>query len=80
MPGDRIEYLRSVDLRSRPTFRVSTIHAAKGGEADHVILYNAMGSKTYENFDDNELRCWYVAVTRAKHKLTIIEGDNPMEL
>jgi superfamily I DNA/RNA helicase len=75
-----VEYLRAVDLFAKPTYHASTIHAAKGQEADHVILYNARGEKTYEDTGDDELRVWYVAVTRAKHRLTIIEGDNPIDL
>ena len=61
--------------------RLSTIHSAKGGEADRVILLNGMGQKTYENMSrdpDNEVRTFYVGITRAKHTLDIVSGDNPI--
>ena len=60
--------------------KISTIHSAKGAEADRVILMNGMGARTYEAVDDHEFRVWYVALTRARHKLDIVEADNPMNL
>lgn len=80
IPYERARYLSKVDLFSKPKVRVSTIHSAKGAEADHVILMNAMGARTYESMDDNEVRVWYVGVTRARHRLDIIQGDNPFDL
>lgn len=62
-------------LTSSPTTRLSTIHGAKGGEADHVVLFTDMASRTHREMFDNmedELRVWYVAATRARKKLTII--------
>lgn len=67
----------------RPNVRLSTIHGAKGREAAHVILINsttANSLEAWENDRENELRVWYVGMTRAKTDLTIIEYDNPVEL
>ena len=58
---------------------LSTIHSAKGLEADNVFLVNA-SSKSYptskavlngEDDMEEERRCLYVALTRAKNKLRI---------
>lgn len=66
-------------LRERPTVRVSTIHGSKGGEADHVVLLTDMAFRTWTEMrvdaaaEDDERRVWYVAVTRTKQRLTIVE-------
>jgi superfamily I DNA/RNA helicase len=55
---------------------VSTIHGAKGAEADNVVLSLDMSRKSYEGMlldEDSELRVWYVGVTRAKKNLYILE-------
>ena len=78
IPHEHAEYLRRVDLHAKPAITLSTIHASKGREADHVVLFNQLGAKTYDEIDSNEYRCWYVGVTRAKKKLTIVEGENPI--
>lgn len=80
IPFDRTEYLRSVDLDAKPTVTLSTIHSAKGMEADKVILMNSMGERTWQNMSDDEHRVWYVAVTRARKELHIVHGDNPYDL
>lgn len=58
-----------------PRIKISTIHGAKGGEAENVVLIPDMAFRTYlefeKNFDD-EARVWYVAVTRAMRTLWII--------
>lgn len=62
-------------LKKKPRVRLSTIHASKGGEADHVVLFSDMAPRTaqeaYMNPDD-EVRVWYVGLTRAKTRLTIV--------
>lgn len=55
--------------------RISTIHGAKGGEADNVVLMTDMAVRTYREYEDNpddEARVWYVGITRAKQNLYII--------
>lgn len=61
---------------AKPRIKISTIHGAKGGEADNVVLFLDMAQRTYNEFLDNpddEHRVWYVAVTRAKKRLFIIQ-------
>lgn len=56
----------------------STIHGAKGAEADHVILLTDVSPSTYDQINrDSEHRVWYVGVTRAKEQLTIVEPKGP---
>lgn len=67
---------RGEKLRRRPRIRISTIHASKGGEADHVVLLTEMAWRTYREMEfggqDDEARVWYVAATRAKQQLTVV--------
>lgn len=69
---------RGEKLRQRPRVRVSTIHGSKGGEADHVVLMREMAHRTHgemERHPDDERRVWYVAATRAKRQLTVVESS-----
>lgn len=71
-----IQYKRSLN---KVKIHINTIHGVKGGEADNVILLFNMTRACYlnlENNTDSELRCLYVAFTRAKNKLYIIKSDN----
>ncbi len=55
--------------------RIGTIHSAKGGQADSVVLLTDMSPTTYEHIKtDAETRVWYVGITRAKYKLYIMES------
>jgi superfamily I DNA/RNA helicase len=66
---------RGEKLARNPTVKLSTIHGAKGGEAQHVILLRDMAFRTYkamETHPDDEHRCFYVAATRAMQQLTIV--------
>lgn len=63
-------------LLREPRIKISTIHGAKGGEADNVVLMPDMASRTWLEFEENpqdEHRVWYVAVTRAKQNLYVLE-------
>lgn len=82
MPHRNEEYLTKVQDRMFEPAKclLSTIHSAKGMEADRVVLFNSMGQRTWEGFNDDEHRVWYVAVTRAKNKLEIVNGDNQYDL
>jgi DNA helicase II / ATP-dependent DNA helicase PcrA len=51
--------------------RISTIHGAKGAEADNVMLLTDISPRTQEESDD-EARVFYVGLTRAKQNLHII--------
>jgi len=65
-----------------PKVRVGTIHSAKGSEADNVAVLTSIPAPCFraaqspEGFDE-ETRCKYVAVTRAKRRLLILEEPNP---
>lgn len=67
---------RKESITRTPRIKLSTIHGAKGGEATNVVIYSDMSYKSFEemtNDPDNELRVFYVAATRAKQNLFIIE-------
>jgi len=54
---------------------VNTIHGVKGGEADNVVLLLDFTNRVNLNYlkhKDSELRCLYVACTRAKKRLHIV--------
>jgi len=58
-----------------PRIKISTIHGAKGGEAENVVIQTDMAWRTWNEFEkmpDDEHRVWYVAVTRAKERLVIV--------
>lgn len=63
--------------------RVTTIHAAKGSEADHVVLLDDMGQGARQRMRENlterdaELRVRYVGMTRAIESLTTVTGPQP---
>jgi len=60
---------------SEPRIQLSTIHQAKGLEADNVLLVTDMSTRTARGMEvnmDAEHRVWYVAVSRAKEKLYIL--------
>ena len=66
---------RGEPLLKEPRIKISTIHAAKGGEADNVLLMTDISFRCYQNMQsnmDDEIRVWYVACTRAKKTLNLI--------
>ena len=77
---DKKEYLisllrRGVKLSQQPRVRLSTIHGAKGGEADNVMLLMDLSpkfAKEYASNADNVHRLFYVGVTRAKQSLHLV--------
>jgi DNA helicase-2/ATP-dependent DNA helicase PcrA len=78
IPPTLVDFYRDADLTVEPTIRLSTIHAAKGREADHVVLNTGLTAKTWNDIDKNpdaEARVWYVGVTRSRQTLDILEGD-----
>jgi len=63
-------------LTGTPRIRISTIHKAKGGEADNVALLLDSTKACVESLDqDSEIRTFYVGATRAKKSLHIIESN-----
>ena len=62
-------------LSGKPRIRISTIHKAKGGEADNVALLLASSKACVEPEDqDEEHRTFYVGATRAREELHIIDS------
>ena len=59
-----------------PNVNISTIHTVKGDEADVVVLMSDISkavASQLEVDEDSEHRVFYVAVTRAKEKLIIVQ-------
>jgi DNA helicase-2/ATP-dependent DNA helicase PcrA len=87
LPGEDMSYMlaarrRGEKLRSAPRVRLSTIHSAKGAEADHVVLMTEMAwrtAKEAEQNPDDERRVWYVGVTRARQRLTVVSSQTQNE-
>ena len=66
-------------ISQTPRIILSTIHGAKGGEADNVLLLPDITKSAvdHNDSDPDELhRLFYVAVTRAKKSLHILEPKN----
>lgn len=62
-------------LSGSPRIKISTIHKAKGGEADNVALFLDSTKACVNNLDqDSEVRVFYVGATRAKEHLHLIES------
>lgn len=82
-PSDVTTYYRDLvknhtDLKDR-SLTVDTIHGVKGGEADNVVLLLDVTRSVRDNMQRNldaELRCLYVAVTRAKKNLHIVYSSS----
>jgi superfamily I DNA/RNA helicase len=59
-----------------PRIKISTIHGVKGAEADNVVVLTDLAPRTFyeaQNNLDDELRVFYVAVTRAKLNLHLVQ-------
>jgi superfamily I DNA/RNA helicase len=64
-------------LTGTPRIKISTIHKAKGGEADNVALLLDSSRACAESLDqDSEVRTFYVGLTRARKSLHIIESQS----
>lgn len=86
LPAHVKRYLAAIQskygLNVEPTINLMTIHASKGRECDHVVLLNGMSARTEETMlrdRDSEIRTFYVGVTRAKRRLTIVAQDNMLK-
>ena len=81
---DRRDYLisllrRNTRLTGHVPIKLSTIHGAKGGEADNVLLLSDLSTrfaKDYEKNSDDINRLLYVGITRAKQSLHIVLPKN----
>ena len=81
---DQREYLiavlrRGTKLGAKPPISLSTIHGAKGGEADNVLLMTDLSprfAKDYARNADDINRLLYVGVTRTREALHIVLPKN----
>jgi superfamily I DNA/RNA helicase len=77
---DKRDYLvaalrRGTKLSTMGRIKLSTIHGAKGGEADNVMLLMDLSPKfamEYAGNGDNVHRLFYVGITRAKKTLHLV--------
>jgi len=70
---------RGIRIAGRAPIKLSTIHGAKGGEADNVLLMTDLTTKfakEYEKNADDINRLLYVGITRAKQSLHIVLPKN----
>lgn len=74
------------DQATRPNVRLSTIHGAKGMEAQDVVLATETAARVEQEREldhrchDEECRIEYVGVTRAKERLIVCESDEPYSM
>ena len=67
------------NLLEMPRVRLSTIHGAKGGEAENVVLFTDLtaAAETSMTIEPDVMhRVFYVAVTRSKQNLYLVEPDD----
>lgn len=82
MPHEKVSYFRrflekGYKFSDQPRIKLSTIHQAKGGECQNVILITDVSHTTWRTIkSDDEHRVWYVAVTRSKQNLAIIREQS----
>jgi ATP-dependent exoDNAse (exonuclease V) beta subunit len=80
IPDEKREYViallrRGTRLMDKPQIKLSTIHAAKGGEADHVLLLTDLSAKSaqeYQSNPDDINRLLYVGLTRTRKSLHLV--------
>jgi DNA helicase-2/ATP-dependent DNA helicase PcrA len=66
---------RKTSLNSEAQIKLSTIHGAKGGEADNVLLITDLSGKFVREYDKNPddiHRLLYVGITRARQSLHVV--------
>lgn len=76
LPGIKLGIQRyGVQACMNPTMELSTIHGAKGKEADRVYVCSGLTDRIKNSLDttDDEHRLFYVGITRAKRELVLID-------
>ena len=66
-------------INANPRIKMSTIHGAKGGEAEKVLILQDLTNAALETFsyDPDELhRLFYTGTTRSKKELHIVDPKN----
>jgi superfamily I DNA/RNA helicase len=80
IPQHLLEFYDTADLFAPLNTKLSTIHQAKGTEADNVVVDLTITQRVAEGIianRDAELRVWYVAFSRTKDTLHIC-GENEL--
>lgn len=70
---------RGESLVKPPRITVSTIHGVKGGEADNVVVWQKLSSRTYGSWmkaDPQEVRALFTAMSRAKERLIFLDSKS----
>ncbi|TXG97706.1 MAG: ATP-dependent helicase [Nevskiaceae bacterium] len=83
IPSWHMDFYRQNDVDVAPTIRVSSIHGAKGREAERVVLHTGMTDRVADGMErdpDAEHRVFYVGSTRAKHQLDIVDGNSGYQI
>ncbi len=83
---DELKYYRDL-IRTKVdiikcNIRINTIHSVKGAEADNVVLLMDITKQIYSNLHNNpdsEFRVLYVACTRTRKNLFIVESQSTYE-
>lgn len=76
-----IAALRRKENLQHPRIKVSTIHGAKGGECENVLLFTDLSAKAASEMwrkPDDEARVFYVGVTRTLNRLCVVEPQTTM--
>lgn len=63
-------------LTAKPHVVVGSCHSVKGGQADNVVIVPDMSRRTFEGYEEDpepERRVWYVAVTRTRERVFVLE-------
>lgn len=66
---------RGIDPLAPPRIKLSTFHTMKGGEDDHCVVYLGSTKACVNGEPDDEHRAFYVAVTRARNVLHVLDTD-----
>lgn len=79
--GAMERYIRTLraqgeSLTKAPRITISTIHGVKGGEADNVLVWQKLTSRTFKSWtqhEDQEVRTLFTAMSRAKERLIFLD-------
>lgn len=83
VPVNLIDFYRDTNLAVEPVVRLSTIHGAKGREANRVVLLTEIPGRVQRGMleqPDAEARVWYTAVTRTRERLDVIDSGEGYSL
>lgn len=74
-----LDVLRLVpDQKNKNAVVLTTYHSAKGSEYEHVYIYDQCKANWHED-EQTTIRAMYVALTRAKQSLTVIQPQQSYE-